>query len=243
MFIKIHNVSKTYKNGVQALKKVSLEIQEGEILGLLGVNGCGKTTLSSILTTLLPPTEGDVLYQGQSIYKDLNQYRRIIGFCPQKPNLHNELTVRENLYFDALYFGFSEKDAKDKLDELVEKLWLKEYLHANPNTLSGGYKQRVMIARALMHNPKFIVLDEPTVGLDPDIRRELWDIVAELKKNGMTVLLTTHYLDEAEKLSDRVCVLDKGNVITIDSSQNLKKKFKEKNLENAFIQLIKEQKK
>lgn len=225
------------------MKKVSLEIQEGEILGLLGVNGCGKTTLSSILTTLLPPTEGDVLYQGQSIYKDLNQYRRIIGFCPQKPNLHNELTVRENLYFDALYFGFSEKDAKDKLDELVEKLWLKEYLHANPNTLSGGYKQRVMIARALMHNPKFIVLDEPTVGLDPDIRRELWDIVAELKKNGMTVLLTTHYLDEAEKLSDRVCVLDKGNVITIDSSQNLKKKFKEKNLENAFIQLIKEQKK
>jgi len=243
MFIKIDNISKIYSDGTKALKGVSLNIQQGEILGLLGVNGSGKTTLSSILATLIPPTEGSISYQKNSIYKDINQYRRIIGFCPQKPNLHNDLTVRENLYFDALYFGFSEKEALNKLDELIEKLSLQKYINAKPKTLSGGYKQRVMIARALMHNPKFVILDEPTVGLDPHIRRNLWEIIKDLKKNDITVLLTTHYLDEAEKLADRVCVLDKGKIITIDTSKNLKKRFKEKDLESAFIQLIKEQEK
>lgn len=241
MFIQIKNISKTYGAEKQALKGISLDIHEGEILGLLGANGSGKTTLSSILSTLIPPTNGDVLYKGQSIYNDLNAYRRIIGFCPQKPNLNNQLTVKENLYFDALYYGFSKKESLKKLDEIVETLSLKEYIHALPTILSGGYKQRVMIGRSLMHNPRFILLDEPTVGLDPHIRRSLWESIKELKHKGITILLTTHYLDEAENLSDRICVLDKGNIILIDTPQNLKTKHKKANLEDAFIQLMEEE--
>ena len=241
MFIQIRNTSKVYDKGRPALKNVSFDIQKGEVLGLLGVNGSGKTTLSSILATLIPPTKGDVLYNGESIYKNINEYRRIIGFCPQKPNLNNQLTVKDNLYLDALYYGFSKKEAEQKLDEVVSKLSLKEYLHALPNTLSGGYKQRVMIGRALMHDPQFVLLDEPTVGLDPHIRKNLWNLILDLKKEKITVLLTTHYLDEAEYLSDRVCVLDKGNVMLIDTPQNLKKKHKTANLEEAFMKLMEEE--
>ena len=241
MFIQIKNITKTYKNGTQALKGVSLDIKEGEILGLLGVNGSGKTTLSSILATLIPPTKGEILYKGNSIYQDINQYRHIIGFCPQKPNLNNQLSVRDNLYFDALYYGFSPQEAQSQFDEVVEQLSLKEYLHAYPPTLSGGYKQRVLIGRALMHNPEFILLDEPTVGLDPHIRKNLWNLILALQKKGITILLTTHYLDEAEYLSNRVCVLEKGNVLLIDTPQNLKTKHQSANLEDAFMKLMEEE--
>lgn len=241
MFIQIREVSKTYKNGTQALKSISLEIEKGEILGLLGVNGSGKTTLSSILSTLIPPTHGDILFNGESIYRDINAYRRIIGFCPQKPNLNNQLSVRDNLYFDALYYGFSKQEAQNKFDEVVEQLSLKEYLEAYPTTLSGGYKQRVLIGRALMHNPSFILLDEPTVGLDPHIRKNLWNLILKLQKQGITILLTTHYLDEAEYLSNRVCVLEKGNVLLVDTPQNLKTKHATANLEDAFMKLMEEE--
>lgn len=241
MFIKIQDVRKTYQKGPEALKGITLEINKGEVFGLLGVNGAGKTTLSSILATLIPPTSGDVLWNGQSIYKNLNEYRRIIGFCPQRPNLNNQLSVRDNLYMDALYYGFSKKEAQERLDEVVTKLSLGTYLDALPAVLSGGYKQRVLIGRALMHRPQFVLLDEPTVGLDPHIRKNLWNLILELKSEGITVLLTTHYLDEAEYLSDRICIFDKGHIMLTDTPEGLKSKQKTDTLEDAFIRLMEEE--
>jgi len=218
-----------------------LTIYQGEILGLLGVNGAGKTTLSSIITTLHPPTAGDLLFQGQSIYKNINHYRKHVGFCPQKPNLLGTLTVKQNLVFAGRYFNLSEETIKQRLDELVEKYALSKYLDSNPGILSGGYKQRVLLARALMHNPKLVILDEPTVGLDPHIRHKLWENIRDLKKENVTVILTTHYLEEAEILSDRICILDKGVIKLVDTPENLKSAYQQSRLEDVFIQLMKEE--
>jgi ABC-2 type transport system ATP-binding protein len=243
ILISIQKITKTFKTSnktIKALKGVSLDIYQGEILSLLGVNGAGKTTLSSIISSLNPPTSGDILYQGASIYKDLINYRHIIGFCPQKPNIDGMLTLEENLYFAGRYFNIPEAEIKKRAQLLMKKFNLTQYAQSKGSILSGGYKQRFLLARTLMHQPKIVILDEPTVGLDPHIRRNLWDVIKELKKDGVTVLLTTHYLDEAEYLSDRVCILDKGVIKLIDTPEHLKTTYHEDNLENVFIQLIKE---
>lgn len=242
VLLSIKNISKTY-NGVpiiQALKDVSLDIMQGEVISLLGVNGAGKTTLSSIIATLHPPTSGDVLYHGKSIYNDIINYRRMIGFCPQKPNIDAMLTIKENLMFAGRYFNMPYHLIEQKTDELLERFQLTKYANAQGAILSGGYKQRFMLARTLMHDPKLIILDEPTVALDPHIRRNLWDIIKGLKENGTTILLTTHYLEEAEMLSDRVCILDAGVIKLVDSPENLKKDFRETNLEEVFIKFMQE---
>jgi ABC-2 type transport system ATP-binding protein len=241
ILISIKDITKTFKTSnktIKALKGVSLDIYQGEILSLLGVNGAGKTTLSSIISSLNPPTSGDILYQGVSIYKDLIDYRRIIGFCPQ--NIDGMLTIEENLYFAGRYFNVPENQIKERATLLMKKFSLMQYAQSKGSILSGGYKQRFLLARTLMHQPKIVILDEPTVGLDPHIRRNLWDVIKELKKDGVTVLLTTHYLDEAEYLSDRVCILDKGIIKLIDTPENLKAIYHQDNLENVFIELIKE---
>jgi ABC-2 type transport system ATP-binding protein len=243
-FLSIQNISKTYvdnKRVVQALDKVSLEIHAGEIFGLLGANGAGKTTLSSIIATLHPPTSGDILFKGVSIYKDLVAYRNALGLCPQKQNLDIFLNVKENLIFAGRYFLLPEAIIQERAAFLMEKLELTKYALFNIDQLSGGTKQRVLIARALMHNPELVVLDEPTVGLDPDIRRKLWHHIKELKKQGVTIILTTHYLDEAEYLSDRVCILNKGKVLLIESLQELKQRHKMASLEDIFLQLVKDE--
>jgi ABC-type multidrug transport system ATPase subunit len=238
----IKNVKKTYitKNQIiNALNNVSITIYEGEILSLLGVNGAGKTTLSSILATLHPPTSGEVLYQGQSIYSNLTQYRKAMGFCPQKPNLDTYLNVEENLIFAGRYFLLPETIIKKRVDELIALFGLDPYRTFNINALSGGYKQRVLIARAMVHNPKILLLDEPTVALDPDIRRNLWDIILRLKKEfGMTIILTTHYLEEAELLSDRVCILSKGRILLTESVADLRNKHEKQKLEDIFLKLL-----
>ena len=237
----IKKVSKVYpiKGGSRtALKEVSLDIHAGEVLSLLGVNGAGKTTLSSIVATLHPPTAGDILYRGESIYTDIPEFRRKIGYCPQKPNLHPMLTLEENLIFAGRYYGLTEAEIATRVQELVEQFGLDNYLKEKASVLSGGYKQRFMIARSMIHKPEIIILDEPTVGLDPHIRRQLWDVIRDLKKKGVTTLLTTHYHDEAEKLSDRVCILDKGRILLIDTPDKLMDDFKQKNLEDVFIKLL-----
>jgi ABC-2 type transport system ATP-binding protein len=239
ILLKINNIKKRYGTK-EALKGISIDIYKGEILGLLGVNGAGKTTLSSIVVTLHPPTEGDVEFNGVSIYKDVATYRRHIGYCPQRPNLNPELTLEQNLRFSASYYGMTDKEIDDRLDYLIKQFDLKQYLHQKAEVLSGGYKQRFMIARALMHNPQLVVLDEPTVGLDPHIRRQLWQQIRDLKQLNVTVILTTHYLDEAEQLSDRVCVLDGGLIKLVDTPDKLKADFKMKNLEDVFIALMSE---
>lgn len=243
--LRINAITKRYESSghiVQALDGVSFSINQGEIFGLLGVNGAGKTTLSSILATLHPPTSGDVLYNGVSIYDDIDNYRMNLGFCPQHQNLDQFLTVEENLYFAGRYFLLPKNLLAERVAYLLEHFGLQKYANFAINELSGGNKQRVLIARALIHNPKIIIFDEPTVGLDPDIRRALWEQIKSLKKMGITIILTTHYLDEAEQLSDRVCFLHKGKIILIDSVQNLKTQRNKEHLEDIFIDLIQEQK-
>lgn len=244
ILIRIKNVKKRYGKGseaVEALKGVSIDIFKGEIIGLLGVNGAGKTTLSSIIATLHPASEGDIEFNDKSIYADVCDFRRIIGFCPQKPNLNPMLSIEQNLIFAGRYYGMSEADIQARKDDLMEKYELKKYATFMPHALSGGYKQRAMIARALMHSPKLVILDEPTVGLDPHIRHQLWENIKNLKKEGVTVILTTHYLDEAETLSDRICIMDKGNIKLIDTPENLMRAHQKSNLEEVFIQLMKEE--
>jgi len=244
VLIKIKNITKQYRtknDSINALDNVSFDIYRGEILGLLGVNGAGKTTLSSILATLHPPTSGDIMFEDKSIYQAINIYRQQIGFCPQKPNLITNLTIRQNLLFAGQYFGLSEKVIAQRIAKLVKKYELKMYLNSKPDVLSDGYKQRVSLVRALIHNPKLVILDEPTVGLDPHIRRHLWESIKQLQKDGVTVILTTHYLDEAEMLSDRICILNKGTIRLINTPSNLKSKYQKSRLEDVFIQLMQEE--
>lgn len=237
ILLSIKSVTKSYGDK-QALKGVSLDIYKGEIFGLLGVNGAGKTTLSSIIATLHPATSGDITFEGRSIYKDLADYRAQLGFCPQRPNLNPILTLEQNLRLSGRYYQLSQAQIEERFNRLVDQFELRPYLHQQASVLSGGYKQRFMIARALMHNPKLVILDEPTVGLDPHIRRQLWSKIKELKSQGVTIILTTHYLDEAEQLADRVCVLDQGNVKLIETPEKLKADFQMGNLEDVFIALM-----
>lgn len=238
--IEIKNVTKKFNNAI-ALNNVSLDIYEGEILALLGANGAGKTTLSSIIASLHPPTSGSVLYHDKSIFDDLINYRKVLGFCPQKPNFPSKRTVREQLLFAGRYYLLEKNIIERRIAELSEQFDLRDYLHASPDVLSGGYKQRLLIARALIHKPKLVILDEPTVALDPHIRRQLWQYIRALKKDGTTVLLTTHYLDEAEVLADRVCVLHKGSIRLIDTPANMLSTYNKSRLEDVFLQMMHEE--
>lgn len=241
VLLRIQNIKKQYSTAtktIDALKGVSFDIYEGEVVSLLGVNGAGKSTLSSIIATLHPATNGDILYNNISIYHDLPGFRMRLGYCPQKPNLNPHLTLEQNLLFAGRLYGMNDDQIADRIIVLAKRFGLEAYLSQKAEVLSGGYKQRFMIARSLIHSPEFIILDEPTVGLDPHIRRSLWDAIRELKKEGITVLLTTHYLDEAEKLSDRVVILDQGLIKLIDTPDKLMADFKQKNLEDVFIELM-----
>lgn len=244
--LQINDVTKTFNDGVitiKALKGVTLEIMQGEVLSLLGINGAGKTTLSSIIATLNPATSGDITQNGASIYKDIVSFRKTIGFCPQKPNIDMMLTIEQNLEFTGRYFCMDKETIKSRTQYLLKRFGLEKYAQSKASILSGGYKQRFLIARTLMHSPQLVIFDEPTVGLDPHVRRDIWQVIKDLKKDNVTVLLTTHYLDEAEQLSDRVCLLDKGIIQLIDTPENLKKMHNQSNLEEVFIKLIKESEK
>lgn len=242
LFLRIEKVSKTYfekrRMIKEALKGVSLDLYQGEVLGLLGVNGAGKTTLVSILATLHPPTAGEISWKGESIYDVLLPYRAIVGYCPQHPNIDKELSLGENLVFSGRCYGMSQKEAEERKEELAKEFKLEEYLDATIDQVSGGYKQRFLIARALMHRPQLVILDEPTVGLDSHIRRELWEVISRMRQEQITVILTTHYLDEAEFLSDRICLIHEGTIRTIDTPENLKKQHQKNSLEEVFLKFV-----
>lgn len=240
--LKILGINKSYLiqgRPKKILQDISFDLFSGEIVSLLGLNGAGKTTLSSILVTLLPPSSGNILWEGESIYDHLIAYRKIIGYCPQKPNLDPVLTLEQNLTFHGAYFGLSKSSVKKQKEKLIEQFQLRKVLNLSLESLSGGYKQRFLLARTLMHDPQIIILDEPTVGLDPAVRHELLEIIRSLKKENKTVIFATHYLDEAEMLSDRVIVIADGAVKQIDSPDELKKKWKKSNLEDVFIHIVK----
>ena len=240
LLLELKNVSKKYGSR-HVLKDINLKIFEGEILSLLGVNGAGKTTLSSIIASLHPLSSGEILIDGKSIYKDVVSYRKMIGFCPQKPNFAADLTLKEHLMLAGRYFLMPITQIKSRVKHLLKQFELEQYASSSPSILSGGYKQRLLLARSIIHNPKLVILDEPTVALDPHIRHQLWDFIKKLKSEGVTILLTTHYLDEAEVLSDRICVLDKGLIRLIDTPSNLLASYKQSNLEDVFLELMKEE--
>lgn len=237
MLIELKNITKIYPGGQRALNNVSIGFNTGEVVGLLGVNGSGKTTCSTILAGLHSPTSGDLFFQGTAVASELANYRKHIGYCPQHPTLNESLNIYDNLYFGGLYFGLNEKDAKIATDRVVQMFELEQHLKKYPPMLSGGLRQRVMLGRTLIHDPQFIILDEPTVGLDPKIRKKLWDIILNLKQIGKSILLTTHYLEEADVLCDRICILDEGHILKIATKAELKGEHQQKDLEDIFIKL------
>jgi ABC-2 type transport system ATP-binding protein len=209
---------------VTALESLDLDIRAGEFFGLLGPNGAGKTTAIGILTTRVRPTSGSAIVGGADVVEDSVRVRQAIGVVPQRPNADMSLNVMENLQFHAAYFGISFDVATKRAHELLERLGLSAKANAKLNELSGGQQQRLMIVRALMHEPEIIFLDEPTVGLDPQARLDLWEILRDLHNRGRTIVMTTHYMDEADRLCDRLAIIDQGKLLALDSPRALKAK-------------------
>ena len=224
MIVEIENLTKIYESKlrVMAVDGIDLELKQGEIFGLLGPNGAGKTTTISIATTRTLPTSGHVRIAGIDVVAHPAHARRLIGVVPQFNTLDRSLTVYENLYFHCRYFGFGHRQARARTTELLEQFMLVERKKMYPAQLSGGLAQRVQIARAIAHRPTVLFLDEPSAGLDPQSRMAMWSAVSELRKEGITVLLTTHYMEEADQLSDRLAIIDYGRVLAMGPPQALK---------------------
>jgi ABC-2 type transport system ATP-binding protein len=220
--VSFHNVTKTFQSAdrtVRALQGVSFDIEEGEFFGLLGPNGAGKTTLISILAGLSRATAGRVTVQGHDVVTDYAAARRALGVVPQELVFDPFFSVRETLRIQSAYFGLRRND--DWIDELLAHLGLSDKAEANMRQLSGGMKRRVLVAQALVHRPPVIVLDEPTAGVDVELRQTLWHFIAQLNKQGHAVLLTTHYLEEAEALCGRIGMLKQGQLVALDRTSAL----------------------
>jgi ABC-2 type transport system ATP-binding protein len=216
--IEVQQVHKRY-GAVHALAGVDLRIELGEFFGLLGPNGAGKTTLISILAGLARADSGSLTVMGYDVWRDYGEARRALGVVPQELVFDPFFTVRETLVIQSGYFGLRHNDAW--VDEIIERLDLKDKAHTNMRQLSGGMKRRVLVAQALVHKPPVIILDEPTAGVDVELRQGLWRFVRELNQAGHTIVLTTHYLEEAEALCGRIAMLKQGRVVALDSTRNL----------------------
>ncbi len=226
--ISIKNLSKTYASGHEALKEITLEIKEGEILALLGPNGAGKTTLISIICGLVLPTGGTVTVNGFDSITDYRETRALIGLVPQELTLPAFETVINTLNFSRGLFG--KKPDKALVEKMLMDLTLLDKKNAEIRTLSGGMKRRVLIAKALIHEPRILFLDEPTAGVDVELRKDMWNIVRRLRESGVTIILTTHYIEEAEEIADRVGVISNGALLLIDEKQALMQKLGKKRL-------------
>ena len=219
--IEIHQLKKTYESGEEALKGIDLQIPKGSFYGLLGPNGAGKTTTIGILTGLINKTAGNAEIMG---YDTVNQYkkaRKLIGLSPQEINLDVFFTIREILIFQAGYYGINKKNAIENVDHYLDKLGLYNKRNSKARELSGGMKRRVQIAKALVHNPPIIILDEPTAGVDIELRHMLWDYLQKINEDGKTILLTTHYIEEAEKLCDNIAIINNGEIVKTDKTKNI----------------------
>src|SRR5689334_6654314 len=209
---------------VVALDALDLEIYEGEFFGLLGPNGAGKTTTIGILTTRVLPTAGSALVAGVDVAKEAVRVRTHIGVVPQRPNPDRSLNALENLVYHAAYFGIPRLAAESHAHELLARLQIEDKAYSKVDELSGGQQQRLMIARALIHEPDVLFLDEPTVGLDPQARLDLWAILRDLHQQGRTIVMTTHYMEEADRLCDRIGIVDRGKLLALDTPGRLKER-------------------
>ena len=214
---------------LEALKGIDLTIEEGEFFGLLGPNGAGKSTLINILAGLTKPSSGSIKVMGYDVTQDYQYARRSLGIVPQELVFDPFFNVREMLRFQAGYFGKG-RENDDWIDEVIEELDLKDKANTNMRMLSGGMKRRALIAQALVHKPPVIVLDEPTAGVDVELRKRLWQFIKKLNQKGHTIVLTTHYLEEAETLCSRIGMMDHGKIVALDKTKNLLKRFSAKNL-------------
>jgi len=234
----ITDLVKTYPTGVEALKSVSLDVAKGEFFGLLGPNGAGKSTLIHCVTGLAQPTSGDIRIFGHDAVDHYEQARLAVGLAPQDLNLDWFLTVEETLEYHGGYFGMAKKDRKERARELLEAFSLTEKRDARTRTLSGGMKRRLILARALMHRPRLLILDEPTAGVDVELRLELWEYVERINAEGTTILLTTHYLEEAEQLCSRIAFINHGEIVALGTSGELAATYGVTSLQDAYLELV-----
>ncbi len=226
--VSIQNLSKTYQGGYHALKEINLDIDEGEVLALLGPNGAGKTTLISTICGIVSPSSGTVKVSGYDIIKNYRQSRALIGLVPQELTLGAFDTVWNTVNFSRGLFGKKKDDAY--IEKLLKELTLWDKKNNELRTLSGGMKRRVLIAKALSHQPKILFLDEPTAGVDVELRKDMWNIVRGLKESGVTIILTTHYIEEAEEIADRIGVINHGELLLIEEKNVLMQKLGKKHL-------------
>ena len=226
--ISVTNLTKTYASGLQALRSINLDIRKGEIFGLLGPNGAGKTTLISIVCGIVTPTAGSVLVDGHDILREYRAARAKIGLVPQELTTDMFETVWATVTFSRGLFGRAPNPAH--IERVLRDLSLWEKRHDRIMTLSGGMKRRVLIAKALSHEPEILFLDEPTAGVDVELRRDMWELVRRLRESGVTIILTTHYIDEAEEMAERIGVINKGELIVVEEKTKLMKKLGTKQL-------------
>ena len=235
----IEDLVKRYPTGVEALRGVSVDIRPGELFGLLGPNGAGKSTLIHCTTGLAQTTSGTIeVFGHDAIGKSYGEARQAVGLAPQEVNLDWFLTVEETLDYHAGYFGMPKRERRERTKELLETFSLTEKRDERTRTLSGGMKRRVVLARAMMHRPRMLILDEPTAGVDVELRLELWHYVRRINDEGTTVLLTTHYLEEAEQLCDRIAFINQGEIVAQGSSNELSSRYGVANLEDAYLELV-----
>jgi ABC-2 type transport system ATP-binding protein len=234
----IEDLVKRYPTGTEALKGVSLEIEEGEFYGLLGPNGAGKSTLIHCTTGLAQPTSGAIRVFGHDAVHHYGDARMAVGLAPQELNLDWFLTLEEQLDYHGGYFGMPRKERRERIKELLEDFSLSSKKDDRTRTLSGGMKRRLILARALMHRPKLLILDEPTAGVDVELRLELWHYVQRINAEGTTILLTTHYLEEAEQLCNKIAFINGGEIVATGTSRELAAQYGVKSLEDAYLALV-----
>jgi ABC-2 type transport system ATP-binding protein len=234
----IENLVKRYPTGVEALRGVSLDIAPGELFGLLGPNGAGKSTLIHCATGLAQPTSGEIGVFGHDAIHDYGPARQAVGLAPQELNLDWFLTVEETLDYHAGYFGMPKRERRERARELLETFSLTEKSDERTRTLSGGMKRRLILARAMMHRPRLLILDEPTAGVDVELRLELWHYVQRINQEGTTILLTTHYIEEAEQLCDRIAFINEGQIVGEGTSGELAARYGVASLEDAYLALV-----
>jgi len=238
--LKVVDLKKTYhdkdrKVEVHALKGIDLEIKSGQFFGLLGPNGAGKSTLIHSIMGLVLPTSGSAKVFGHDVVDDYKTSRMLCGLAPQEINLDWFLTVEQTLDFHGGYYGMRKVERKQRTEELLEAFSLTDKRKAKVRFLSGGMKRRMVLARALMHGPKFLILDEPTAGVDVELRLELWRYMKKVNKEGTTILLTTHYIEEAEELCDQIALIDKGKILNRGTVSELKKTYGQKTLQDVYL--------